>query len=256
MNVEIIKQCWICGKPATSSEHRLKKSDMVREYGAGPYFGGKQPVHFSNSKATKIQGPNSKVIKYPKLLCVHCNTTKSQPFDKAYELFMAWVCRNEKLVLNQRFIDFKTVFGESWEAKQRDLYKYFVKSFGCRLTNASQAVPQDLINLFELCQFKTRLRLTFAVNEDILSLPADTRSGFLGKGILEGRNIDEKSHSSVSFRWTEHSSWLTIFYWYHERPDGSLGSTWVADSQHVYFGSFYPLDNETRQGLVDKLKTD
>jgi hypothetical protein len=31
--------CWWCGAPASSSEHTYKKTDLVREFGPGPYKG-------------------------------------------------------------------------------------------------------------------------------------------------------------------------------------------------------------------------
>jgi hypothetical protein len=31
--------CWWCGSPADSREHKLKRSDLVREYGRPPYAG-------------------------------------------------------------------------------------------------------------------------------------------------------------------------------------------------------------------------
>ena len=36
-------------------------------------------------------------------------------------------------------------------------------------------------------------------------------------------------------------------------PDGNLGSTWVADSQHVYLGCQQPLSEEERMELKQKI---
>jgi hypothetical protein len=34
-------RCWWCGAPADSREHKMKRSDIVREYGKPPYTGAK-----------------------------------------------------------------------------------------------------------------------------------------------------------------------------------------------------------------------
>jgi hypothetical protein len=39
-SVELVQgSCWWCGAPADSREHKLKRSDLVREYGTPPYGG-------------------------------------------------------------------------------------------------------------------------------------------------------------------------------------------------------------------------
>ena len=49
--------------------------------------------------------------------------------------------RNEPLVLHRRIIDFKEVYGDSFEDSQRDLFKYFVKSFA-----AASLAPDSLFH--------------------------------------------------------------------------------------------------------------
>ncbi len=64
--------CWICGNPANSSEHRLKKADLVRAYRRAPCRGDSAPVHIRAGVPTAIQGPNSSVVKYDQFLCDYC----------------------------------------------------------------------------------------------------------------------------------------------------------------------------------------
>ena len=56
--------CWICGQVTNSKEHIIKKSDLTRIYGNGPYKGDNALSHIKNGKQQLIQGPNSKKIKY------------------------------------------------------------------------------------------------------------------------------------------------------------------------------------------------
>jgi len=247
--------CWICGASADSAEHRFKKADLVRAHGRGPYIGSSALSHVRSGQESLVQGPNSKSLKYLPSLCRHCNNTYTQPFDRAYDALISWVMANEEMVLRRRFIDFEEVYGVGWEAAQRDLYKYFAKSFGCRLVDACAVVPADIVELIGQTSFRTRLRLTVAVNEDILLMPSRDRKGFIGKGQLFAWAPRSTPGSADSFTWDEHVSWLTTCYWYNYAPEGAYGSTWIADSKFIYLGSFSPLDEEMRNEFIEKVKT-
>ncbi|NMG35205.1 hypothetical protein GRF61_12195 [Azoarcus sp. TTM-91] len=162
---------------------------------------------------------------------------------------------NEELVLRRRFIDFEEVFGDGWETLQRNLYKYFAKSFGCRLVDAGVSVPEDMVELLGKERFRTGLRLSFAVNEDILLIPHKYRHGFIGKADLFSWGPRESTVPPESFTWNEHVSWLTACYWYNRAVDGVYGSEWVADAKVVYFGSFAPLDENSRAEFIEKTKS-
>lgn len=161
---------------------------------------------------------------------------------------------NEDALLRRRFIDFEEVYGAEWKDSQRNLYKYFAKSFGCRLVDAGTSVPQDIVELLGKSTCRTRLRLTVAVNEDILLVPKSDRNGFIGKGELLAWAPRSAPSSADSFTWNEHVSWLSTCYWYNYAPDGTYGSTWIADSKFVYLGSFAPLDEHARNELIEKVK--
>jgi hypothetical protein len=161
-----------------------------------------------------------------------------------------WLFANEPAVLHKRIIDFKEVYGDSFEDSQRDLFKYFVKSLGCRLISARQSVPPDLIALLPYKTFVTALKITFCVNEDIMLLPASTRSSFIGKSDLTGFVASEAPSVLHGYAWDEHISWFTVCYWYGIQPEGGTGSTWVADAQHVYLGSVSPLSPEQRADAI------
>jgi hypothetical protein len=242
----------MCGANANSAEHRLKRSDVVRAYGSGPYSGPMQPVHVRSGTKTAIQGPNSKTLKYEKDICHNCNTAATQPYDAAYDCFIKWVLENELLVLRRRFIDLAEVYRQQSELHQLDLYKYFAKSFGSRLAEVGVPVPSDIRRLFRKKRFRTFLRITFYVNEDILAMPRQDRSGFIGKGDLLCWNGKHRRFLPNRFTFNEHVSWLTAQYWYNMLPEGSFGSTWVADGQFLYLGSYEPLTEEQRKEFQEK----
>jgi hypothetical protein len=69
-------------------------------------------MHLKNGKFSKIQGPNSKKIKYEHSICTDCNNTLSQPFDRSYDQFFDYIQNNPSSVFKNRFIDFYEVYGE------------------------------------------------------------------------------------------------------------------------------------------------
>lgn len=256
--------CWICGKLADSAEHKIKKSDIVKINGTGSYKKGEVLLH-QNDSLIPLQGSNSKLVKYDKILCSSCNNAFTQPFDKAYECFIDYVCDNRDLVLNQRFINFKEVYGDNFADEQRNLYKYFVKSFGCRLAHYKHQIPTDLNRLLYQENFQTQLKISFAVNEDKLLHHSFEKT--IGNSVLYGglesrktsslpRKIFSMIDSSILciYEYSEYFGWLHIFYWYNSRPDGELGNPWIANSQHIYLGSFYPFSDEEREEILQRIK--
>ena len=242
----------------------MKRSDLINLHGSGSYKGESALVLVREGRKIPIPGSNSKVVKYKKNLCAKCNNDFSQSFDKAYEVFAAYLLQNEATILKRRFIDFKDVYGDEFEVGQRNLYKYFVKSFGCRLANDGYPVPEDLPDLLLKKCFRTRLRITFSVHEDLLLLPEKTK--MLGNGALitsvplrETRptwieNWRAKKYGRTlpfEYQCSENFKWLYVWYWYNSSPDGKHGSTWIADSQYVYLGSHEVLTDEEKLELLN-----
>jgi hypothetical protein len=149
---------------------------------------------------------------------------------------MNWLNANESQVLERRFIDFAEVYGETYEEDQLNLYKYYVKSFGCRLNEAGLQVPKDLIELFPKMRFQTGLRLTFWVDEAILEMPKIDRDAIIGKSDLMKAADD-------SYIFNEYISWFNTRHWYLFDPEPTLGSIWTANSRVVYLGAANVFDD-------------
>lgn len=242
--------CWICGKPSETGEHRIKKSDLVAQFGKGPFRGDNSLVHVKAGRICDIQGPDSKLVKYEKNLCAFCNNTATQPFDRAYEQFVPWVMANEAEVVRRRVIDFEAVYGVDWANKQRDLFKFFAKCFGCRVDEAGRSVPQDVIHLMGKDAFDTQLYVTFAVNEEQLSRKPKDQA--IGTQAL----LDYKSRSTGELRGYEcgiHYRWLLMMLWYSHFPLEPLGASWIANSKFLYLGWYEPPSVEEGADPLAKL---
>ena len=183
-----------------------------------------------------MQGPGSDLIRYEKNLCGPCNSAFTQPFDKAYEQFIAWVKANQQDVLARRVIDFEAVFGSDWEKKQCDLFKFFAKCFGCRLHEAGRGVPLDVVALLSNDTFTTALYVTFLVNEDL----RDVGVQYVGTEPLLAHQ-ERSTGDDFGFQCGHSFGWLTMMYWYRHRPLEPIGVRWVADAKHLYLGWHRPL---------------
>jgi hypothetical protein len=194
---------------------------------------------------SKLQGPGSKKIKYEASLCSDCNSNRTQPYDRAFDKFSEFVLRNEEVILMRRVIDFSEVYGDSFQADQLNLFKYFVKLFGCDLIEHGHAVPDDLVQLLNEEHFLTRLKISFAVNEDKLLFPKPTdRPVGIGELHTTVRNIETRDEPK--YRWHTYFSFLHVYYWYWMAPDGPYGAPWIADAQYLYLGSYFSLTPEQR----------
>lgn len=211
--------CWICGAQANSREHKIKKSDLRSAYGSGSYHGDDSPVYVQNRRISRVQGAGSKLVKYKKSICANCNNSRTQPHDIAYDQFVTWLAENELEVLRSHTLDLRDVFGEDYEEGQLNLFRYFAKSFGCRLVYSGAAVPIHL-SAFVLGDAEmTQLSIAFSINSEVLSMDREHWDGFFRKGPL-------MAVSQKCYQWHEGWRWMRISYGYGVDPLDIAGSLW------------------------------
>jgi len=211
----------MCGDKADSAEHKIKRADLIRQFGGGPYKGDNALLHSRQDRLTPMQGPSSPLVKFEKTLCIPCNTTRSQPFDRAYDAFVGWNLSNEAVVCKRRVLDFEEVYGEGWEDYQRNLFKFFAKNLGCRLVDAGRPVPRDVVDLLTQHTFRTAFYVTFQVNGDQLLLPADIQTIGIDPLITHKQRA---TGEEVGYQCGLHFHWLRMLYWYNHFPLEPIGS--------------------------------
>ncbi|OTG66068.1 hypothetical protein [Acinetobacter silvestris] len=234
--------CWICNTNiADTSEHALKKADIVRAYGKGSYssLGEKQPIHYKDGKQTKLQGANSDVLKNPKDLCKQCNNQLTQPYDHAYDQFIRYVIDNSDLILEKRFIDFEEVYGDDFPIQQTNLFKYFLKSFGCRIyANPDFEVPFDVVEILKNDRdfFNTGLKITMSLNKEIIiKFGKDCFHSPIGKTEMS-YHIFQDNSKQLGFSFSEHIGCFFINYFYLIDVDERSGSEWIANRKVLFIG--------------------
>lgn len=134
--------CWWCRKaPADSREHKLKRSDLVRQFETGPYPG---LVSERDGRTRHVQGPPATLRSSRRSLCARCNNERSQPFDLAYDMFTGYLHEHERHVLASRSVDLRSVYGDDWKSGRDSLLRYMAKHVGCRLAENAIEVPTSI----------------------------------------------------------------------------------------------------------------
>jgi hypothetical protein len=205
-----VGSCWWCSKPADSAEHKYKRTDIVSEFGRGPYRLGAALVRHVGGKvvAEGIQGPSSSHFKFPIGLCHHCNSTRSQNIDLAYESFVKFVRDSEENILRDRQLDFALAFGPQWASTLADVRRYFVKHACSRIADASLSIGDDLLEFLDGEPKVSSFSLYAEIRTDLRDLfgAGPTRGGSLWLGDLIGWHAPEETktvrvESHYGFGW-------------------------------------------------------
>jgi len=137
--------CWWCQeRPATTGEHKFKRTDMTRLMADGGRLlwgndvGDTREIRGRSGVTRDRYG----VVKFPKSLCEVCNNQRSKPFDNAYDVFARYVDRTRLWI--SPGVNFQQVFGTGWEPVTLNLARYYGKHFGCRMVRAGLPVPDSL----------------------------------------------------------------------------------------------------------------
>lgn len=143
-------QCWLCGSLADSGEHRHKKSDVKRGFTNVLDNIENVAILGNDSGLYEIQGPNSKKLKFENVICQKCNTSNTQSFDLAYEIFINYILNNIDLLLKERKIDFNAIFPTDTVQQKKNVIKYYIKHFGCRLAENDISIDSSLVDYMNL----------------------------------------------------------------------------------------------------------
>jgi len=134
-------KCWICGDEATSREHMIKASDLR---GCFSNLSQNKPiyVHLSTKKNIPVGSVKSPRFKSAAILCHTCNSKRTQPYDRAWEILSDYLIKNWQQIEQAGEFDLSKIFDQNH--KPLDAYLYFVKLFGCRIVE--HGIPVDIIS--------------------------------------------------------------------------------------------------------------
>lgn len=147
--VDLGGTCWWCqARPATTGEHKFKRTDLARLMGDTALVYGTNGGGFREIRGRSgITRDRHGVIKFPKSMCETCNNKRSKPFDEAYEVFSDYTTKTRLRIMPG--VDFVEVFGQSWEEPTMNLARYYGKHFGCRMVRTGLPIPPSLRNFLD-----------------------------------------------------------------------------------------------------------
>jgi hypothetical protein len=175
-------KCWICGGLANSREHKFKRSDLIRS--STTWAPDDRPYFVAGGVKRPIASPNAKIATFGKVLCVDCNSARTQPFDRAYEAFSRWVNQTDRAIMAQSRLDFSAIYGADFGASVLNLMKYFVKQLGCLLASDRYSIPAGLAPSLWTKEVRP-FEISFARSQLLGDLPA-RGPGILGNYALFG----------------------------------------------------------------------
>lgn len=220
--------CWICGAPANSAEHRLKRSDGRATFGSVSQH---EPLylHTDFKQNARLNSLNASVLKFQDRLCEACNTKRTQPYDRAWEKFSNALRRDEASILAAGGIDLRSLYGESSDTNLVHLQLFFVKlTLGQIVASGSKIDRQPFRNALLNAEAMTSLFLKLCI------LETDDEPSFAGQSdVQEWRNPDTGDPIGLAWAYLPGSRIELQILWFGEgkefigawRP--GLDSSWV-----------------------------
>lgn len=134
--------CWIYGNPATTGEHMTKKSDLRSAFG---HVTQDNPIyrHDANRINQPIKGLNVDALKSRARLCAGCNSTRTQPHDRAWENLSLALRRQSQNIKPGRNFRTNRVFYCDATQQMLNVHLYFVKLFGCHIAGSDIPICLD-----------------------------------------------------------------------------------------------------------------
>lgn len=164
------KQCWICGNPADSREHKVKASDVRQFFGR---VTRDSPIYYQGGPNSNIPvgSAKSKRLKTDSVICRRCNDTLTVPYDRAWETLSSFIFKHWDAIKKRRRVKLQRVFPGNTRRQSANVQLFFAKPFGCRIINdkmpidiewfsrsVANGIPHpDLYLTFTIATFSPRL---------------------------------------------------------------------------------------------------
>lgn len=185
--------CWICGAAADSAEHMVKASDFRSVFGkitqSSPAF--RQSKEHPNQP---IRGAKAEILKFAPSLCGHCNSTRTQQHDRAWQTLSEFVRRSRPALAAGSRLPLSRIFPGTVKESMLGVHLYFLKLLGCYAVE--HKIPLSLNHLAMCLQASVpmqALRLVF------VSVPTDSSLHKIQVSDIRTLNIGGKTASAVWF---------------------------------------------------------
>ena len=121
--------CWICGHPATTGEHKAKRSDLRDVFLPVTQ---QKPLYYRDDKIGRraIGSFDAKPLKFPNKICEHCNSARTQPHDRAWEVLSAELRRCISKLTPGAYVRTNRIFRKDTARHMLSVHLFFIKQFG------------------------------------------------------------------------------------------------------------------------------
>lgn len=140
--------CWICGaNDAATREHRTKASDLKDLFGtpsqeAPFYFHANSRLGKPARRNVPIRSLKSDALKYTHRICLACNSSRTQPYDRAWARASFELRSNVLRLLDRGSFRSNWLFPYETSRGMCNLHLYFAKLFGCQIVEGG--IPIDI----------------------------------------------------------------------------------------------------------------
>jgi hypothetical protein len=146
-NPDATPLCWICNRDeANSGEHKTKRSDLLAVLGnptqEEPFY-----YHDLEQRNRPVKSLDAKILKAPSRICAECNTTRTQPHDRAWEQMSKWLRERQPPLKVGGVVRGSRIFRQSTRREMKNVHLFFLKLFGCMICEAKangHEVPIDI----------------------------------------------------------------------------------------------------------------
>ncbi len=141
MSATIYPPCWICGNPATTGEHGIKRSDLRDVFGA-PTVSNQLYLHDAERPNRRVRSLDARLLKSPRKICGYCNSTRTQPHDRAWEKLSKALRNRTPAITPGSVVRTNRIFPHHTAREMLNVHLYFVKLFGCHIVGGD--IPIDI----------------------------------------------------------------------------------------------------------------
>jgi hypothetical protein len=210
--------CWICGEPATTGEHKTKRSDLRSVFGR-PTQNNPLYLHTAERRNRHVGSLDAKLLKLPGKICSYCNNTRTLPHDRAWEKLSGALRTRRPAIAPSSVVRTRSIFSYNTAREMLNVHLYFIKLFGCHIVG--NQIPLD-ITIFASAIINQKAH-------PCVYLKFGCGRMFAGQPMTGGSDM-----------------WLT------PAPTGgsSTFATWFYDIEAVSINVMYAVDGEKRKGLI------
>jgi hypothetical protein len=221
--------CWWCGSTADSREHKFKRTDLTRMWGADDHL-----VWLCEQQQVKVRSARkSSIVKFSANLCAPCNNARSQPFDAAYDKFADYIWDHLNDLWPYDFLDMQQIYGSAWQEGVLNLARYFAKQLACRMADGGYAVPTGIVPFLDGQQLLPNVQMVLFKDASLWHLfRRGQREGFAASGLFlspaegaisrsRGKLVVYSSSAiigyiGVMYRWDDNVAETDPFYLYRK----------------------------------------